>query len=287
MLSRVYAVFFPYLVSWVFRMGSVAPFLQDSGLEVVDILSDANYLARRLHVRDAAVQMSALQRLGHAFVEKPETILQELVKAAVDVCGADSSGISIEREARTDQDYYHWVATAGDYSGFLNAILPRYPSACGVCLERGRPQLFRVSKRFFDILGVEAPLVTDGILLPWEVDGMRGTIFVMAHGRDEAFDTGDVRIMQMLADFAAVGFRQIRQQQRLLEQERAAAAAAMANELAHKINNPLQSITNVVYLAAASAPDSDVKALATDLQADVARLSELVRELLALPFSAQ
>jgi hypothetical protein len=266
-------------------MGSVAPYLQESGLEVVDIMTDVKFRARKLHVRDASMQMGALQRLGRAFVEQPETILQELVKAAVDVCGADSSGISIEREDRTDKDFYHWVATAGSYSGFLNSVLPRYPSACGVCLERGRPQLFRVSRRFFDILGVEAPLVTDGILLPWEVDGMRGTIFVMAHGRDEAFDSGDVRIMQMLADFAAMGFRQIRQQERLLKQERTAAAAAMANELAHKINNPLQSITNVVYLAAASGPDSDVKALATDLQDDVRRLSELVRELLALPFA--
>jgi hypothetical protein len=284
-MSRVYAEYLPDPLQRVVSMGSVAPDLQDNGLEVVDIVSDINYKARKLHVRDAALQMSALQRLGRAFVEQPETILQELVKAAVDVCGADSSGISIEREERTDKDFYHWVATAGDYSGFLNAVLPRYPSACGVCLERGRPQLFRVSQRFFDILGVEAPLVTDGILLPWEVDGMRGTIFVMAHGRDEAFDTGDVCMMEMLADFAAMGFRQIRQQQRLLAQERAAAAAAMADRLAHKINNPLQSITNVIYLAAASGPDSDVKALACDLQADVRRLSELVQELLALPFT--
>jgi hypothetical protein len=275
----------PDLCQRVVTMGSGAPFLQDSGLEVIDILSDVTYSARNLHVRDAAVQMGALQRLGRAFVENPETILQELVKAAVDVCGADSSGISIEREGRTDKDFYHWVATAGDYSGFLNAILPRYPSACGVCLERGRPQLFRVSQRFFEILGVEAPVVTDGILLPWQVDEMRGTIFVMAHGRDEAFDNGDVRVMEMLADFAAMGFRQIRQQQRLLEQERTAAAAAMANELAHKINNPLQSITNVVYLAASEESGAELKALATDLQDDVRRLSELVKELLALPFT--
>ena len=136
---------------------------------------------------------------------------------------------------------------------FLNAILPRYPSACGVCLERGRPQLFRVSKRFFEILGVEAPLVTDGLLLPWQVDGTRGTIFIMAHEREQAFDLDDVRMMQMLADFAAMGFRHQRQQKKLIEQERASAAAAMANQLAHQINNPLQSLTNVVYLAAQGA----------------------------------
>jgi hypothetical protein len=267
-------------------MSGVTPEIKETGLEVIDILSDPQFAQRKLHVRDISVQMTGLQRLAHAFVENPESILQELVNAAVDLCGADSAGISIEKEDRTDKDFYHWVATAGDYSGFLNAILPRYPSACGICLERGRPQLFRVSQRFFEILGVEAPVVTDGILLPWQVDDSRGTIFVMAHGRSEAFDSGDTRTMQMLADFAAMGFRQQRQKKLLIDQERAAAAAAMANELAHNINNPLQSITNVVYLAANNKTSPELRALATDLQDDVRKLSELVKEILALPLAS-
>ena len=266
-------------------MSVVIPESKDTGLEVIDILSDPQFALRKLHVRDVSVQMAGLQRLARSFVENPETILQELVNTAVALCGADSAGISIEREDGTDKDFYHWVATAGAYSGFLNAILPRYPSACGVCLERGRPQLFRVSQRFFEILGVEAPLVTDGILLPWQAEGTRGTIFVMAHGRDEAFDSGDTRMMQMLADFAAMGFRQQRQQKRLIEQERAAAAASMANELAHKINNPLQSITNVIYLAARSETNPELRALATDLGGDIKKLSALVQQLLALPLA--
>lgn len=263
-------------------MSAAAPDLRDTGLEVIDLLDDSGFAARNLHVRDGSVQMAGMQRIGHAFVQNPETILQELVNAAVELCGADSAGISIQREDHSDQDFYHWVATAGLYSGFLNAVLPRHPSACGVCLERGRPQLFRVSARFFEILGVEAPVVTDGILLPWTVDGTRGTIFVMAHGRDQAFDSGDLRLMQMLADFAAMGFRQLRQQQMLLDRERAAAAAAMANNLAHQINNPLQSITNLVYLAATRGANPEVKALAAELGSDVWRLSNLVQELLML-----
>ena len=89
-------------------------------------------------------------------------------------------------------------------------------------------------------MGIEAPLVTDGILLPWEVDGTRGTIFIMAHERQEAFDLNDCQVMQVLADFAAMGVRQLKQQKLLLEQASAAAAAAMANDLAHQINNPLR-----------------------------------------------
>jgi signal transduction histidine kinase len=254
----------------------------DTGLEVLNLRDNATFVDRRLHTRDIALQAEGMQRLARAFVDRPDTILQELVNAAVELCGADSAGISIEKEDGTDAEFYHWVATAGQYSGFLNAVLPRYPSACGLCLERGQAQSFRVGQRFFDILGVEAPLVTDGILLPWQVDDTRGTIFVMAHGRSEAFDGEDARMMQLLAGFVAMGFRQQRQQKELMEKERAAAAAAMANELAHKINNPLQALTNQLYIAS----ESDSK-LAQEMSGDIEKLSALVKELLAIPFDTK
>ncbi len=260
--------------------------LEETGLEVLDLRCDGAFATRSLHVRDVATQMAGLQRLSRALLERPETILQELVDAAVDLCGADSAGISIEKEDGNDQEFYHWIATSGAYSGFLNAILPRYPSACGLCLERGHAQHFTVTKRFFDILGVEAPLVTDGILLPWRTEDTRGTIFVMAHGRTEAFDENDARLMTMLADFAAMGFKQQKQQARLIEQARIAAAAKMANELAHEINNPLQSMTNAAYLVAEGNAELDRKALGQDLSNEIRRLSGIVKALLALPLES-
>jgi nitrogen-specific signal transduction histidine kinase len=111
---------------------------------------------------------------------------------------------------------------------------------------------------------------------------MRGTIFVMAHGRTEAFDGEDARMCNYLRTFAAMGFRQQRQQKMLLEQARAAAAAAMANELAHKINNPLQGLTNQLYIASEGESGGDSKQLAQQMSRDLERLSTLVNELLAL-----
>jgi hypothetical protein len=256
----------------------------DTGLEVLDLASNPAFAKRRLHTRDVALQIEGMQRLARAFVDQPGTILQELVNAAVDLCGADSAGISIEQENKTDDNYYHWAATAGQYASFLNATLPRHPSACGICLERGRPQLFSVTQRFFDLMGIEAPTVTDGILLPWEVGHTRGTIWIMAHGRTEAFDGEDVRMMQVLADFAAMGVRQQRQQKRLMEQAGATAAAAMANDLAHRINNPLQGLTNLLYLATLGHHGEEGRVLAEEMFGDLERLSALVTKLLALPF---
>jgi hypothetical protein len=211
---------------------------KDTGLEVLDLDTNPEFTARSLHTRDVCVQMEGLRRLTHSFVQNPDTILQELVNAAVDLCGADSAGISLETEEKSDANFYPWVATAGQYNGFLNAILPRYPSACGTCLDRGKPQLFRVSQRFFDIMGIEAPLVTDGILLPWQVEETRGTIFIMAHGRIAAFDNNDGQMMRVLADFAAMAVRYQQQHRALLQQAKIAVGAAMANKLAAPDQQP-------------------------------------------------
>lgn len=261
------------------------PVLPSTGLEVVDVREDAAFQARRLHTRDVHAQMHGMQRLARAMALNPDTILKELVTAAVELCGADSAGISLVKDDPTDDEYYEWVGTAGDYTAFLGAVLPRYPSACGITMERGTPQLFRVHQEFFDVLGVEAKLVTDGLLLPWQADETRGTIFVMAHGRTEAFDAEDCRMMETMASFAAMAVRQRRQQAKLMVQARAGAAAAMANELAHQINNPLQSLTNLVYLAASGYHGEAAVPLGEALTPDLQQLSSLVRELLALPMA--
>jgi hypothetical protein len=263
-------------------MVSTAEFLESTGLDVVDIPSDVDFSRRRLHQRNVATQLSGMRRLAEAFVERPETILQELVEIAIELTGADSAAISLVREDGTDDQFYRWVASAGVYSGFMNAMLPRYPSACGICLERGRPQLIRVLPRFFEILGVEAPPVTDGLLLPWRVDEVQGTIFVMAHERDEAFDIEDCRMMETLADFAALAVRQQRQHELKLVQERSTAAIKMANDLAHQINNPLQVITNQLFLAS-QGEDQGERKIASALMPDFERLNKVAKQLLELP----
>jgi len=255
--------------------------LAGSGMQVTDLESDPNFSRRQLRHRDIAAQIDVMNRLAGMFLCNPIGILQELVAAAVHLCGADSAGISIEKKDGGDDHYYHWVATAGQYSGFHDAKLPRYPSACGLTLERGRPQLFQVAQRFFDRLHLEAPTVTDGLLLPWEAGETRGTIWIMAHGRDEAFDMEDCKAMQSFAKFAATGVRLQQQQKLLIKQARTSAELTMANRLAHQINNPLQGLIQTVYLFGRGGEESGV--FAQQAMADVIKLSELVKGLLSVP----
>ncbi len=130
--------------------------LEGTGLEVFELEDNVAFLGRPMRVHSAPAQLAAMQSLAQAFVEAPGTILQTLVEAAVDICGAQSAGISIQNHDPDGAISYHWVATAGQYKRFANAMLPSFPSACGVCLERGRAQVFRVSQQFFDVMGIEA-----------------------------------------------------------------------------------------------------------------------------------
>jgi DNA-directed RNA polymerase specialized sigma24 family protein len=115
--------------------GEVVSALAGTGIEVVDLQGDAAFARRQLHVRDVAAHIEGMNRLARVFAETPTNILQQLVTAAVDLCEADSAGISVEQKDGTDDNFYHWVATAGQYSGFADAKLPRYPSACGLTRE--------------------------------------------------------------------------------------------------------------------------------------------------------
>jgi nitrogen-specific signal transduction histidine kinase len=87
-------------------------------------------------------------------------------------------------------------------------------------------------------------------------------------------------LLNSLADFAAIAIRHQSQQRVLRQREKEAARAAIANQLAHQINNPLQSVTNAIYLATQSDQASPVfLKLASD---ELERIVAIVRELLSL-----
>jgi nitrogen-specific signal transduction histidine kinase len=104
----------------------------------------------------------------------------------------------------------------------------------------------------------------------------------MAHGRAEAFDSEDCRMMEALADFAALAVRQQRIQQMRSEHQASEAVINMANRLAHQINNPLQGITNHLFLAGQS-EDPGERKLASAIAPEFDRLRTVAKQLLELP----
>jgi hypothetical protein len=253
----------------------------ETAMQVVDLSSNYEFMARKIRPRAEAIEISGMRRLASVFAQRPEKILQELVEVSLDMCGAESAGVTIEEVTTRGETQFRWIATAGRYVGFLDAVLPRFYSPCGTCLDRGRPQLFRVPKAYLDLIGVEAPPVTDGILIPWQVNETRGTIWVLAHGPHQRFDREDYRMMRSLSDFTAIAVRHRGQQETLTRHAATAAAAAMANNLAHQINNPLQGLMQTVFLAGQGGAEAAI--FAHQAMEDLVRLSDLVKRLLTLP----
>jgi hypothetical protein len=117
--------------------------------------------------------------------EDQESVLQELVSAAVELCGDESAGISlVDPESGT----FQWVAITGSFAPYLHGRTPRNFSPCGTCLDTGRPQLYRVTRPYYDFLGVTAQPITDGILIPWSNEFLKGTLWAVSHSSSEAFD---------------------------------------------------------------------------------------------------
>ena len=114
-------------------MKSEVPCPVKTGIEVVDLRDAAEFQGRRLRVRDLARQRERLQRLGRAFVDSPEMVLQELVDSAVSLCGADSAGNQRRAaQIRPRAEYYHWIATAGRVCG----ISKRRAATTSECVRR-------------------------------------------------------------------------------------------------------------------------------------------------------
>jgi hypothetical protein len=199
------------------------------------------------------------------------------VDIAVEFCGAESAGISLEEVDEAGQLRFRWIAIAGSFSKYLNGTTPRNYSPCGTCLDSGRPQLYRVTKPYYDYLGVVARPITDGMLIPWSSDDVRGTIWAVAHKSRETFDLDDYRLLNSLADFASIAIRHQRRDELLQKQNEARASAARAHELAHQINNPLQSLTNALYLAGHGGATEDYLRIASQ---ELSALSQLVQKLL-------
>jgi PAS domain S-box-containing protein len=175
-----------------------------SGVDLRDLLNDAEFRNRPKQPRDPNRTTIAFRHLLKLLADDRESVLKELVDAAMNFCNAESAGISLE-EPNTET--FRWVALAGSFERYLNARTPRNYCLCGVCVDTGRPQLFRVTRPYYDFLGVTADPIKDGILIPWSTEYFKGSLWCVSHSSFEAFDFDDYEFLRGLADFASIILR--------------------------------------------------------------------------------
>lgn len=151
---------------------------------------------------------AALIVLAHTMANAPERILQKLSETALDLCHAQSSGISLLEE-ENGKKIFRWHGVAGAYASHLWETTPREFSPCGTVLDTDRVQLMSRLDRHFTYFAEIEPRIAEALLVPFHVDGKAvGAIWVISHDdQSRKFDAEDARVMNTLGEFAAAAYK--------------------------------------------------------------------------------
>ncbi|WP_152524620.1 PAS domain S-box protein [Novosphingobium lindaniclasticum] len=183
------------------------PFPLGAGVE--DVLTTAELASRPSRVPDYEAESRALGLLAHEMATNPRGVLQKCAEMVMDLCRADSAGISILEPGGTS-GMFRWHAAAGAFAPNLFGMMPREASPCGTVMERDRVLLFKEAERVFPALRDVEPRIYENLLAPWHVKGEAvGTLWVIKHTPQGRFDAEDARVLQSLARFAAAALQMI------------------------------------------------------------------------------
>ncbi|WP_246162676.1 ATP-binding protein [Brasilonema sennae] len=186
-----------------------------------------------------------LHALARQLVNQPEIMLQNLVDMALDLCTAQSVGVSLLQTTPSGEEVFGWIVLAGTLKQYVGNTAPRNFSPCGTCLDRGTPQLYSYPGRYFTYFQEAEAQIVESLVLPLTADNHAlGTIWIVSHDEQRHFDSEDVRVMTSLADFTAAALLLNQRQTR----ELLAANAALEAEIIERKRSQEALRENDAYL---------------------------------------
>jgi signal transduction histidine kinase len=188
------------------------------GFQLKDILITSELAKRAYREPNWQAQSIALSRLARIMGDNPEQLVSTLLNIALQLCGAETSGVSMLETISGHEQFFRWTNVAGTLKSCVGGTTPRTFSPCGVCKDKASAQLFSHPERYFTYFAsADVPFV-EALVIPIRVgSAIPGTIWILSHTEGKGFDTEDVRIMTDLADFTgcALGLLQAGQTDRV------------------------------------------------------------------------
>ena len=230
-----------------------------SGLE--DVVINSELLNRPSKAPNYEAENQALMALAQTLADAPDKILQRLAETALQLCRADTAGVSLLDE-KDGAEVFRWEALAGVFSDRLNATMPRHASPCGTTIDRNATQLMYMAERAFPALKSEPPVV-EALLIPFHVGHKPiGTVWVVAHDERRKFDREDERIIKTLAQFASASWQ--------LWQARAGAEAAARDKLQQALDLAAANAALQAHLEYKTTVEEKLQQLNNELQVRIA-----------------
>lgn len=129
--------------------------------------------------------------------------LKQLARHAVELCDADSGGVSVIEATETGA-LFRWRALAGRVEQYEGGSTPRDWSPCCECLKTGRAILYSYPERHFTYLKQLGVPIVEGLVIPVLSGKLPlATIWVASHTPERQFNAEHVRIMTSLGDFTS------------------------------------------------------------------------------------
>ena len=175
-----------------------------SGL--ADVIINSELLCRPARLPDYEAENKSLTLLARILADSPDQIWQSLAETALQLCRADSAGISL-LEQKDGQEVIRWEAVAGVFRNRRNATMLRNASSCGAAIDQNATLLMRRVDRAFPALRSQPPIV-EILVIPFQIENNPvGTVWVVAHDESRKFDQNDARILKTLTEFASASWR--------------------------------------------------------------------------------
>jgi signal transduction histidine kinase len=180
-----------------------------SAMPLESVISTQELNSRPARQPDPEAVTGALVRLGHTMAESPERVLQQLVDTALELCHAQSAGLSLLEE-ENGRKIFRWHGVAGESAPYRWGTTPREFSPCGTVLDTDQMQLMSQLDRHFTYFSQVRPRISEALLVPFHVAGEAvGTIWVISHDPARRFDAEDARVMATLGEFAAGAYQTV------------------------------------------------------------------------------
>jgi len=249
------------------------------GADLESVISTIELAWRTSRPPDHEAENRALVALAQEIAGSPEGILQQLVERTLELCKADSAGISIAEE-ENGQQIFRSHAIAGRHASRRLGTMPRHFSPCGTVIDRNALMLFSHPGRHFAYLKDVSPPIVETLLCPFSIDGeLIGTIWVMANDDQRKFESEDARVLRNLAKFAAAAC------QMKLSAEAVQQADRRKDDflavLAHELRNPLAPMQNAVqYLRNRGLAQPDERRAIDVLGRQVHSMTRMIDDLL-------